>query len=236
MLNLSGGKSEKTRISFYTHDNGATAIRNKNGFITIEFGKDNKSFRKNYNTLIGIFSISSLVKALVLIPLIEKNIIESVWYLIPMFFYSLLAILSIIIVRKNGGKEFLRNHGAEHKVFAAYKSLGRIPTIQEANKFSRINKACGITIYSAFITSQLIGYFVYIHNNYIISEIILFLIPLFFQTVFPFNFIGKIAQFFTTSKPQNQNIELAISALSALERREFLEDILSDPFSNIFRN
>ena len=39
MLKLSSGKSEKDRISFYTSDNGATAIRNQNGEITIEYGK-----------------------------------------------------------------------------------------------------------------------------------------------------------------------------------------------------
>ncbi len=130
----------------------------------------------------------------------------------------------------------LRNHGAEHKVFSAYKKLGRIPTVEEANHFSRINKACGVTIYSAFITAQLIGFIVYIHTSYIIPEILLFLIPLFFQTIFPFNFIGKLAQFFTTSKPQKRNIELAIAALSALERRELLGDMLSDAFSNISRS
>lgn len=236
MLKLSSGKSEKDRISFYTSDNGATAIRNKNGEITIEYGKKNVSVMKAIAVLLGIFGTLSLVKAFVLIPLIQNKIIGTVWYLIPTFFYSFLAVISIIAVRKTGGKELLRNHGAEHKVFTAYKKLGRIPTVEEANQFSRINKACGITIYSAFITIQLIGFIVYIHTCYVIPEILLFLIPLFFQTIFPFNFIGKVAQFFTTSRPKKRNIELAIAALSALERRELLGDMLSDAFSNIFRN
>ena len=162
MIKLSSGKSEKDRISFYTCDNGATAIRNKNGEFTIEYGKKNVPIMKSIAILLGIFGTLSLVKAFVLIPLIENKIIGTVWYLIPTFFYSFLAIISIIVVRKTGGKELLRNHGAEHKVFLAYKKLKRIPTVKEANHFSRINNACGITIYSAFITTQLIGFIVYI--------------------------------------------------------------------------
>jgi len=219
MLKLSSGKSEKDRISFYTYDDGATAIRNKNGEITIEYEKEKFSDMKATIVLLGILGMLSLVKAFILIPLIENNIIETVWYLIPTFFYSLLAVKSIIAVRKSGGQEFLKNHGAEHKVYKAYKNLGRIPTVEEANQFSRINKACGISIFSAFITTQFIGFIVYIHTSYIIPEIILFLIPSLFQTIFPLNLIGKLAQFFTTSEPKRQNIELAIAALSALEHR-----------------
>lgn len=236
MLKLSSGKSEKDRISFYTSDNGATAIRNKNGEITIEYEKKNVSVMKAIPVLYGIFGTLSLVKTCVLIPLIQNKIIGTIWYLIPTFFYSFLTVISIISVRKTGGKELLRNHGAEHKVFTAYNKLGRIPTVEEANQFSRINKTCGVTIYSAFITTQLIGFIVYIHTSYVIPEILLFLIPLFFQTIFPFTFIGKVAQFFTTSRPKKRNIELAIAALSALERRELLGDMLSDAFSNIFMN
>lgn len=234
MLKLSSGKSDKDRISFYTSDIGATAIRNKKGEITIEYEKKNVSIIRAVTVLLGIFGTLSLVKALVLIPLIKNKIIGTVWYLIPTFFYLFLTVISIIIVRKDGGKEILRNHGAEHKVFAAYTKLGRIPTVEEANQFSRINKACGATIYSAFITTQLIGFIVYIQTSYVISEILLFFIPLLFSTIFPFNFIGKLVQFFTTSRPKKHNIELAIAALSALERRESLENMLSDAFSNIF--
>lgn len=221
MLKLSSGHSEKDRISFYSCDNCATAILCENGKINVEFSKKNVSTNKYILTFLGIFGILSFFKALVLIPLIKFNTIKKIWYLVPAFYYCVITLLGIIDIRKNGGQELLRNHGAEHKVFAAYKKLGRIPTFKEANKFSRINNSCGITIFSAFITSQILGFIVYINTSFIIPEILLFLIPLFFQKAFPFNFIGKIGQFFTTSKPQKQNIELAIVALSELERREF---------------
>lgn len=224
MLKISGGQSDKDRISIYTIDDAATAIRNKNGEITIEYVKENVSLTKAIAVLIGIFATFSLVKAFVLIPLIKTNIIGTVWYLIPAFFYSFLAVKSIIALRKRYGQEFLKNHGAEHKVVTAYEKLGRIPTVEQANQFSRIHRCCGVTIFSAFITSQIIGFIVYIQTSYIIPEIILFLMPLVFQKIFPFNFIGKLAQFFTTSIPERRNIELAIAALSALEHRELLKN------------
>lgn len=121
-------------------------------------------------------------------------------------------------------------------VLSAYNKLKRIPTIEEAQKFSRINRSCGITIYSAFITAQLIGFIVYIKTGFLISEIILFLVPLFFSAFFPFNLIGKFAQFFTTSKPERHNLELAIAALSALESHEKHLELIRDCIEKVFNN
>lgn len=233
MLNLSNGRSEKDRISFYTSDNGATAIRKENGEIDIEFGKPNIPLIKALFVLIGIFCTHSLIKAYVLIPLIEKQTLGLIWYLIPMFVYTFFLIFAIIVVRKQGGTEFLKNHGAEHMIVAAYKKFKKIPTIEETKTFSRISSNCGINIYSAFITSQLIGFVVYITMGYKISEILLFIIPLFFSTTFPFNLIGKLGQFFTTAKPEDSNIELGIAALSALENRENLADIFCNNIDDI---
>lgn len=233
MLNLSNGKSEKDRISFYTYDNGATAIRKENGEIAIEFGKQNIALTKAVCIIIGIFCILSVIKVYVLIPLIEEQTIGLIWYLTPMFAYSFLLLYSIIFIRKKYGIAFLKNHGAEHKVFSAYKKLKRIPSIEETKNFSRISPKCGINMYSGFITSQLIGFVVYIITDYKISEILLFIIPLFFSTIFPLNLIGKLCQFFTTAKPEDSNIELAIAALSALEKYENKKNILYDSIINL---
>lgn len=236
MLEVSGGSSEKDRVSFYTSNNCATAIRNQNGEITLEFVRKNISWREEIIFFLGVFGTPSLVKEFVLIPLIENEIVGIVWYLIPTFYYLVLTVMAIIGVRKTKGKELLKNHGTEHKVFSAYMKLKRIPTVEEANQFSRINKTCGATIFSAFMTSQIIGFVVYIVASYKIPEIILFLIPFLFNSIFPFNFIGKVAQFFTTSKPQRQNLELAIAALSALERKELLGDVQLDDFHSTLKN
>ena len=236
MIKLSNGKSDKDRISFYTSDNCATAIRHPNGEITIEFEKENVYAREVIRAIFRIFGIPLIIKAFVILPLIESNKIGIVWYLIPTFLYVIYANREIINLRKSGGIECLRNHGAEHKVYAAYNSLKRIPTVEETKRFSRISRLCGVTIYSAFITTQLIGFIVYVQKGFIIPEIILFIIPIFCHPFFPFNFLGKIAQFFTTSEPEKSNIELAIAALSALERKEILLNSLTDIIREILKN
>ena len=236
MLKIISGHSEKNRITFSTKDSCATAIRKENAEFDFEFQKEDIPISKALTTLFVIFGLSSLLKSFVLIPLIESNTIYVGWYLIPLVLYSLLAILSIIVTCAFSDKELLKNHGAEHKVLSAYNKLKRIPTVEEAQTFSRIHKACGITIYSAFITSQLIGFIVYINLGFIISEIVLFLVPLFFSSFFPFNLIGKLAQFFTTSKPERHNIELAIAAISALEHHESHKKLIINSIDKVFNN
>lgn len=236
MLKIIGGRSEKDRITFSTMDSCATAIWKKNGGIDFEFKKEDTSTCQALVAIFIIFVFSSLFKSSVLVPLIEKGIISVWWYLTSLVFYSILAVLSIVSLRNSEGEEFLKNHGAEHKVFSAYNKLKRIPTVEEAQKFSRIHKSCGVTIYSAFITSQLIGFIVYINTGFKISEIVLFLVPLFFSSFFPFNLIGKLAQFFTTSKPESHNIDLAIAAISALESHESHRKLVTDCIDKVFNN
>lgn len=235
MLKIISGRSEKNRITFSTKDSCATAIRKENGEIDFEFKKEDTTFSKALFELLIILGVPSLLKAFVLVPLIESNTISVGWYLTSLAFYSLLAVLCVIVVSK-GPEELLKNHGAEHKVFSAYNKLKRIPTVEEAQKFSRIHKSCGVTIYSAFITSQLIGFIVYINTGFKISEIVLLLVPLIFSSFFPFNIIGKLAQFFTTSNPKRHNIELAIAAISALEEHESNRKLVTDCIDKVFNN
>lgn len=227
MLKLYAGQSKKDRITFITTENRSmTAIRKENGEIEVQSGK-NEEVKGSVTTILLIFVVVLVIKAWILLPLIEKGKLGIGWYLIPTFLYSFFAVLTIIVVRKDLGKEGLRNHGAEHMVLAAYQKLKRIPTIEEAARFSRICRVCGITIFSSFIIAQLIGFAVYVYYGYRISEIIIFLVSLFLYGRFPFNLIGKVAQFFTTSKPKEQNLELAIRALSELEKREMLREMVA---------
>lgn len=236
MLKLSGGKSEHDRISFYTIHNCVTAIRNSNGEITFEF--EEEVMDKNAKLVFYIFfGIIALIKPVIIIPLIKAQIISVVWYLVTAGGYLSIAILSLISFRKMNSKELLRNHGAEHKVSIAYEKLKRIPTVEEAMTFTRICKDCGATIYSAFIVSQLIGFLVYVKTGFILPEISLFCMSIQFRTNFPFNLLGKFAQLFTTENPTKSNIELAIAAISELEKKEILgDDILTENFSNTFKN
>ena len=236
MIKVVAGLSQKDTITFYasnfmevTGERIATLYTANESHQSIEeipqfkfHYSDEEEYHKVWKSLIKvilmIFGIASLIKAVVLMPLIERNIISIYWYLVPAIYYLCWMILAVFALRYTGGIELLRNHGAEHKVYKAYKKLKRVPTVEEAEKFFRITKLCGVTVFSAFITSQIIGYIVYIYFGFAIPEIVLFLIPIFFRTIFPFYFIGEIAQLFTTAKPKRRNLELAIATIAELER------------------
>jgi uncharacterized protein YqhQ len=126
--------------------------------------------------------------------------------------------ITISMIRDD--KNTMRNHGAEHMVFNAYNKLKRIPTIHEATSFSRISRFCGTNYYSAFIFTHIISLLVYILFNYHISEMIIFFIAIFSKSLPPVCVFGLLAQYLNTSKPENENLELAIAALTELERIE----------------
>lgn len=218
MLKLTSGKSEKDRITFYTNEFMATAIRDENNEIKTKFHRKDEDILKGILILLGIFGSLSIIKACIIIPLVKKGILRSFWYLVPTFIYLFLMIFSIVYINFEGGEKMRKNHGAEHKVYSAYNRLKRIPSVEEAKKYSRFHASCGVSIYSAFITTQIIGFVVYIYANFKIPELILFAIPVFFSSKFPFNLLGLFMQFFTTNQPEDENIELAITALETLEK------------------
>ena len=215
MVKVNSGLSKVDRITFYDSKIGATAIRLPNGKIEIRYEKKNVTM---YAVLVilGLFSIISLLKSFIIMPYITNHTTMLYVYFAPTAFYVFLLVASIKEMRSDGDN-LLRNHGAEHMVFRAYKKLKRIPTISEVKNFSRINSQCGINIYSSFIMAQIIGFFVYRYAGYIIPEVWLVVVPVCFNCIFPFNLIGNIAQFWTTSKPKDENIILAIVAMIALE-------------------
>lgn len=219
-MELLGGKSEKDRIVFYNGLYSATAIRNENNEIETVC-EVKKKFKLDFSKLsmspISMFAVISIIKAYGIIPLIRSGIINVIWYLLPAMIFAIFFIYTIVSVRHNGKESLLRNHAAEHKVFRACEKLKRCPTIEEAKEYPRIDKNCGITLYSAFIISQIIGFIVFLKFGYKISEIILFLISFFLAPYFPFNILGLFSQLFTTKEPMDENIELAIAAVSALE-------------------
>lgn len=230
MVKLSSGLSQSDRITFSDLDSkvNATAIQMPNGEVRIEYGKSNEALSAVF-TALCLFTIISIFKSFLIIPYINNHQSRVYLYLIPAMFYAFLMVLNIHQIRKV--KITLKNHAAEHMVYHAYKKLKRIPTIGETRKFSRINSECGINIFSAFIMAQLIGFLLYRYaGGYVISEVALVIVPMLFSRCFPFNVIGNIAQLWTTTKPNDSNIRLAISALSALEHKVLLIEKIKSVF------
>lgn len=225
MVKVNSGQSKVDRITFFNSKIGATAIQLPNGEIKIEYEKKNITITQIL-VVLGLFSTISIFKSFLIVPYINNTSAMVYIYLIPTAIYVLLTVSAINDMRKKGNENQLKNHGAEHMVYRAYKKLKRIPTISEAKKFSRINSECGINIFSAFITAQIIGFFVYQHTGFVIPEALLVIVPALMSSVFPFNVLGNMAQFLTTSKPGDANIYLAITAMTALERRSLLGEIV----------
>ena len=102
-------------------------------------------------------------------------------------------------------------------VYKAYKKLKRVPTIDEATKFSRFSNNCGIMTYSALLVGEILSYVLYIFLDITIPQLMIFFLAPCIARIFPFNVPGFIAQIFTTKKAKKENIQLAIIALRALE-------------------
>ena len=213
---LIGGHSDNDRITLHSFNNTVTAIKLKTGEIKYE--TENTKFISLSNffyTIIGyaILYLPHHYKANHIIKEIETGNKPTYFYLALALFYLLITIISLIYMQIT--QNILMNHSAEHMIIHAYHRLKRIPTIEEAKHFSRFSFFCGSNVAPALIVAQLIGYIVYIHTGFIIPEILLFIVPHIIPGIF---LVGLIAQLFTTKKPHDENIELAIAAISELER------------------
>lgn len=230
---ITRAQSDKNWIYFKSSNNiRSTALRTPSGDIELRV-ENEEEIRKEeikkpltikdyfvffYGLLLWLGM--PLIKGYFLVPKIKANVIDVKLYLLPVIIYTILQLINTIFFITKKGIVFRKNHGAEHKVFNAYNVLKRVPSIKEAQEFSRICKTCGGTIASALITGQIIGFVVYVKSGVVISEKLLFIIPIFLHGFFPFNLIGKLFQFLTTAKPDDSNIDLAIAALDALDEKE----------------
>ena len=222
MLKSLSGKSEKKRITIYSGKKSATAFREENGKISVTY-QENIDYvlfsKKECIVLILIVTIFLAIKSVINF-FIRTGKLPVFLYLYLMLLYTIIMIIAIIKLRKDGGKELLRNHGAEHMTILAFKKLGRPPTIGEARKFSRIAKKCGASLYSGLITGQIIGFIIYKIRNFMIPEIVLLIVPLILHRCFLFNLIGMFVQFFTTGIPENRDLRLAIEAIRVLYEKD----------------
>ena len=152
---ITRGQSDKNWIYFKSSENiRATALRTPSGDIELRVEEEEdilKEELKNFKAvdffkfLLGLFLGLGMpfVKGYFLVPKIRDNLIDINFYLFPVLIYAILQFICILFVVIKGGKKLRKNHGAEHKVFNAYRKLKRVPTIKEAQRFSRICKTCG---------------------------------------------------------------------------------------------
>lgn len=231
-MELEKGRSGYNSISFYTKNFKATAMRNEHGKIEVaidEIGVLNLTERGDFiANIISYVSIGVviLLELLIIKPIIVKFNLLTFFYIFPIIFWFSYLIISIIFDFEipNNSKMLKKNHGAEHMIYNTYRKLKRIPLVSEVKNFTRFSGSCGAIGYSSLIMSHLIAYLIYTKFTIAIPQTIMLIIGLYLFKIFPFNFIGLLVQFFTTQKPDDNNIELGIAALCALECCEINRD------------
>lgn len=222
------GFSRQDSIRFSTLNFSVNAIQKPNGKIEIvnediDSGKEKKISKwvllRRFFSEFCIWILPAIIKVNCIIPKISESL-KSL-YLLPALFYLVYLIYAVIhlLIQKNS-LSIRKNHAAEHQAIQAYNRLGKIPSVNEVKKFSRIYRGCGISRYSSFITAQIIGFIFFFFYDFIIPEWIIILASFLFSHVFPFYLLGAIVQFLTTSPADDGNINLAISAIKELERLE----------------
>ena len=115
--------------------------------------------------------------------------------------------------------ETCKFHSAEHMLINAYSDLGRVPTLEELKKYTRFNKYCGgnlAGILTIILIIMLWCTFTFTLLQSCIIVVCSFIVLLFFRQLGLLNFI----QLFTTMKPTNKELELAIEAAMYWEECE----------------
>ncbi len=127
-------------------------------------------------------------------------------------------------------KPIARYHSAEHMTISAYERLQRIPTIEEVKKESRFCKTCGsrFTINNLAINLLVVIYMMLFASRlpfvvYVSIGIALIAIMEVICTKGGLRFF----QILVTSKPTNEEIEVAIAGLREIDK---INDSAKEPF------
>lgn len=110
-------------------------------------------------------------------------------------------------------------HGAEHTVLNAYSKLGRVPTVEEASRFSRFHNYCGTNTTLSDIIAAIITIIVSFQTTSWTRAIIVIIIPIIMNLLAKtgiFNFV----QFITTDKPCKKELEVAIAGVKLWDEKE----------------
>lgn len=211
-------KSFENGIKIYSnrYDNCyAVATRTEKGEIEVEWKKE-KDFIKYF---VFIFFI------LVIICNIYKNeilcIVELYLRDIVRIYVVFLNIAFLVEAFRIGtsNRKLKKYHGAEHMVINSYYELKRVPDIKEVRNYSRFHKSCGT---NASVKILVISWVLYkaTYMEFTMQTIVsLGMIILFIVLLFATKIMNWL-QYFTTSNPTDQELEVAIQALTVWEQNE----------------
>lgn len=230
-----------------------TILTNTYNFIhKLEILKDSSYLHVN------IFSKVAFITTIFLFSFFTFKLTNNFGFLIAGFHFccfgacNFLELIKIIIYnKKNDRNNFsaAKFHGAEHMAIQAYNTLNRLPTMDEIKKFSRFDKYCGsqkklselfITIVSCFIIILITYLGMFCDNSTVILYATISIILLSVLTVFYKKLV--FLQVFTTSKPTDKELYLAIEGINQfilleenLEDKEFVKALqkISDSLDEV---
>lgn len=227
------GVSTKSSITYASDKFEVNAMRNPDNIITIKRKRLEKTKGFPWLAIILIF-IPFIINLIIMSNVLLNKISVYFCLLVPLVLFVIAMVMAILV--RLEGTEMIKNHGAEHMVFNAYKSLKRVPSILYVKEFSRYSEVCGSNMLSVPIMTQLAsGMLCYIlwlcvSANLIgtfLSHFIMFVGCICININALKNYysrfygvFGRIFQLITTAKPDNKNLMLAITALKELERAE----------------
>lgn len=119
-------------------------------------------------------------------------------------------------------KSLGRYHAAEHMAIDAYLKYKRVPTLEEIRKASRFQENCGSRMVFrrlGFFLPLSITFFTagFVDLKFYIVEVV---ISLLIGILVSRKSIGKYLQVFITNKPTDQELEVAIKGIKALQEAE----------------
>lgn len=204
-LKITGGISDEKGITFYIKgiSYGIRAYIGKYG--EIRTNKDDEKVKKSIVLITLILFI-----ARVLIYLFK---ITNWLYHIPTIVFVLWTIISLgfMVVQK----ETRKYHGAEHKVANCWRKYKKLD-IDLVRACSRIHKSCGTNIMIEIAIFQIISSACMICFNIHVPEIITAVVPFLLYNRFPFNILGCLVQYITTTEPDEKHLLVGICALEEI--------------------
>lgn len=130
MVRIASGRSYNDKIMFSDLEFEATATQMPDGEVKIECEKKKKMKFSVAIIALVFMVILWVIDIKLMIPfLIKSSVRVYIFYSIIATIYTMFILVAINELTKTKNVNLIRNHGAEHMVFTAYRKLKRIPTV-----------------------------------------------------------------------------------------------------------
>lgn len=213
-LKLAGGSSSKNSVTFFLKESGKgiEAVRKEDGtIVTKEVDSDQQlKLKMKVLKIIFVFSLFREFSFLLNLP--------RWFYHTPTVLWIVLFLIAVLVVLVDDKTRTY--HGAEHKVAHWHKKKNKEYDMQGIKKCSRIHGQCGSNLLATIVTFQIASSMCLELFNFHIPEILTAILPFYVYNIFPFNLLGLVTQVFTTANPSDEQITVALRALSTLLESE----------------